>query len=102
MSGKNSNRNGIKRNASYNKRKPATVYPNPITHSSSLGTGAGIIAVIAVLAAIAAFITPAGNGFIDFFNLQGFYAGLTWVGIGIMSAGIAAYLARNEETRGKL
>lgn len=75
---------------------------NPVSQSSTLGTGAGIIAIIAVLAAMAAFITPAGNSFIDFFDLQGFYAGVTWVFVGGASAAIAWALTVQDERRGKL
>ena len=79
-----------------------TIYPNPVSQSSTLGTGAGIIAIIAVLAAMAAFITPAGNSFIDFFDLQGFYAGVTWVLVGGGAAAIAWALTVQDERRGKL
>ena len=92
----------VKRDRNTKTKAARTIYPNPVTQSSTLGTGAGIIAIIAVLAAMAAFITPAGNGFIDFFNLQGFYAGLTWVLVGGGAAAIAWILAVQDEKRGKL
>jgi hypothetical protein len=102
MAAKNSKNNRNRTGKAKNVKRLVTVYPNPITQSSPIGTGAGIIALIAIFAAIAAFITPAGNGFIDFFSLHGLYAGFTWVFIGVASAGIAWYLANNEEMRGKL
>ena len=81
----NRKKSGGKTTSGKKRRKNATIYPNPVTQSSPLRMGTSVLAIIAVLAGIAAFITPAGNGFIDLFNLHGLYAGLTWILTGSLS-----------------
>ena len=57
----------------------------------------GGISLLSLLAAFEVFSIPAANGIIDLFGFTGGLAGTIWVGVAMLSGGMALYLHEEEK-----
>lgn len=57
----------------------------------------GGVSLLSLLAAFEVFSIPAANGIIDLFGFTGGLAGIIWVGVAMLSGGMALYLHEEEK-----
>ncbi|MGP6208008.1 hypothetical protein ACNF42_08290 [Cuniculiplasma sp. SKW3] len=56
----------------------------------------GGVSLLSLLAAFEVFSIPAASGLIDIFGFTRLIAGVTWIGVALISGGVALYLHEEE------